>query len=54
MKTTSLSKEELRSIFGGKAEAVQGFPCRVTEKDGSVREKITSTVEECFEFAGMV
>ncbi len=59
MKTTSLSKEELRSILGGKAAngnaavAAQGFPCRVVEKDGTVRETITSTIEECLEFAGM-
>lgn len=59
MKTTVLSKDELRSILGGKAAngnntvAAQGFPCRVVEKDGTVRETITSTVEECLEFAGM-
>lgn len=59
MKTTLLSKEELCSILGGKATsgnnavAEQGFPCRVVEKDGTVRETITSTVEECLEFAGM-
>lgn len=53
MKTTLLSKEELRSIFGGAEVAVQGFPCRVVEKDGTVRETITSTVEECLEFGGM-
>lgn len=59
MKTTVLSKEELRSILGGKAAngnsaaTTQGFPCRVVEKDGSVRETIATTVEECLEFAGM-
>lgn len=53
MKTTLLSKEELRSILGGAEVAVQGFPCRVVEKDGTVRETITSTIEECLEFSGM-
>ncbi len=59
MKTTLLSKEELRSILGGKAAngnnavAAQGFPCRVVEKDGTVREIITETVQDCLEFAGM-
>lgn len=53
MKTTLLSKEELRSILGGVEVAVQGFPCRVVEKDGTVRETITSTIEECLEFGGM-
>lgn len=53
MKTTLLSKEELRSILGGAEAAVQGFPCRVVEKDGTVRETITSTVEECLEFGGV-
>ncbi|MBU3838405.1 MAG: hypothetical protein H9777_08870 [Candidatus Phocaeicola faecigallinarum] len=54
MKTTLLSKEELRSICGGKATNLlsQGFPCRVVEADGTVRETITSTIEECLEFAG--
>ena len=59
MKTTSLSKEELRSIYGGKKEnasvneMAQGFLCRVVDKDGTVREKITTTAQECLEFAGM-
>lgn len=56
MKTKLLSKEELRSICGGKATnaaSTQGFPCRVVEKDGSVRETITETVEDCLAFAGM-
>lgn len=59
MKTTVLSKDELRSILGGKAAngnntaAAQGFPCRVVEKDGSVRIKIVTTVQDCLEFGGM-
>lgn len=59
MKTTVLSKEELRSILGGKAAngnsaaTTQGFPCRVVEKDGKVRETITETVQDCLDFAGM-
>lgn len=52
MKTTTLSKKELRSILGGKRAAEQGFPCRVVDKDGTVREKVVSSVEECLEFAG--
>ena len=42
MKTTLLSKEELRSICGGKATNLlsQGFPCRVVEADGTVREML--------------
>lgn len=51
MKTTKLSRKELRSIRGGKA-AAQKFPCRVVDKDGTVREKEVSSVEECLEFAG--
>lgn len=59
MKTKLLLKEELRSILGGKvandntAAAAEGFPCRVVDKDGTVRETITSTVQECLDFAGM-
>lgn len=52
MKTTKLSKNELRSILGGKRAAAQGFPCRVVDKDGSVREKEVSSIEECLDFAG--
>lgn len=57
MKTELLTKEELRSILGGKAAsqnndvAAQGFPCRVIE-NRNVREIITETIEECLEFGG--
>ncbi|MDE6442949.1 MAG: hypothetical protein K2K64_00805 [Muribaculaceae bacterium] len=59
MKTTVLSKDELRSILGGKTAngnspvTTQGFPCRVVERDGTVREIIVETVEDCLEFGGM-
>lgn len=58
METKLLSKEELRSIRGGKVATsnndttIQGFPCRVVEKNGDVHIKITSTIEECLEFGG--
>lgn len=57
MKTEILSKEELRSILGGKAAskandaAAQGFPCRVIE-NGEIRVITTETIEECLEFGG--
>ncbi len=57
---TKLSKEELRSIVGGKdvtsnnSVVSQGFPCRVVEKDGTVRETITESVQECLDFAGKI
>lgn len=58
METKLLSKEELRSIRGGKVATsnnnaeVQGFPCRVVEKNGDEHIKITSTIEECLELGG--
>ncbi len=57
MKSKLLSKEELRSILGGASNsstviATEGFPCRVVEKDGTVRVTIVKSVEECLAFAG--
>lgn len=47
-----LSKNDMRHIQGG-AEKKQGFPCRVVEADGTVRETIVNSIEECKEFAGI-
>lgn len=52
MKTKLLSKEELRSIRGGKTATTPGFPCRVVDENGDEHIKITSTIEECLKFGG--
>ena len=49
-----LQPEDLRAIRGGSAENVTAsFPYMVREKDGSIRTKQVSSVQECLEFAGL-
>lgn len=60
-KNLCLQPEDLRAIRGGSAENVTSnnlaseasFPYMVREKDGSIRTKQVSSVQECLEFARM-